>query len=473
MSYILETQKEYEEILNNLTKSKAAERIKQLLDNNSIWLELSAIAGFNLYPQDNYQNNIICGIGRINNQFVMIIANKPEIKAGCYFPITIKKHLRAQQIALELELPCVYLVDSAGLYLPMQADSFASDDGFGKIFYNQALLRDKKIQQIAIVFGTCVAGGAYIPAMSDEIIMIKQQSKMFLAGPSLVKAAIGETIDDESLGGAQLHSFASGINDYFVDTETAAIEVCRKLIGSSKKPKTLDNIGRNNELYNIIPQDCRMPIDAHKLIISIVDSNSFTEFKENYANSIITGYATIANFKVGLIVNNGALFANSAKKAKEFIENTNNKKIPLIFIQNIAGFMVGSKAEQSGIIKYGAELIQAISCSNSSKITLMINNSFGAGNYAMCGRAFNATFVWSWPNAKTAVMGHHQALSVLSKIKHAAADNPAEFQAKFQEQSHAFYSSARLWDDGIIDPAETRKILAYSLLIINQAKTCI
>lgn len=472
-NHITKEKQSYDKILSNTKKSIAEERINELLDKNSLWLELSAIAGYNLYPKTNFENNIICGIGKVNNTYSMIIANKPEIKAGCYFPITIKKHLRAQQIAIDLKLPCVYLVDSAGLYLPMQAESFADSNGFGKIFYNQALLKQKKIQQISIVFGTCVAGGAYIPAMSDEIIMINKQSKMFLAGPALVKAAIGEITDDESLGGAEFHSFQSGVNDYFVNSETEAIQTCRKIIKSNSNNFDIDSIEKNESLYNIIPEDARLPIDALELIKNIVDNNSFIEFKANYATSIITGYATIANFKVAIIANNGALLANSAQKATNFINTNNKKNIPLIFLQNIAGFMVGTHAERSGIIKYGAELIHAISCSSSDKITIMINNSFGAGNYAMCGRAFEANFVWSWPNATTAVMGYNQALSVLSKINHKAALNPKEFESKYKQQSHAFYSSARLWDDGIIDPAETRKILAYSLLIINQKNTCI
>lgn len=462
------------------------ERIDVLLDRGTAFLELSQMAAFNLYSESVPAAGIITGIGRIAGHQCMIICNDATVKGGTYYPMTVKKHLRAQRIADENHLPCLYLVDSGGANLPHQDEVFPDREHFGRIFYHQAKMSAKGIPQIAVVMGSCTAGGAYVPAMADESIMVKNQATIFLAGPPLVKAATGEIISDEALGGADVHCKVSGVADHYATNDEHALSIARNIVSFLPKPKPQaayqlppeEPAYPIEELYGIIPDDPRRPYPVKDVIARIVDASAFQEFKAEYGKSIVTGFAHIEGFPVGIIANNGILFSESALKATHFIELCTQRNLPIIFLQNINGFMVGSKCEAEGIAKHGAKLVMAVACANVPKLTVIIGGSFGAGNYGMCGRAYDPRFLWAWPNAKISVMGGEQAASVMVDVQQAKKNKQGEtwpeeekqvyrdnLTKQFQEQAHAFYGSARLWDDGIIDPKDTRKVLGMSLSI--------
>lgn len=462
------------------------DRIELLLDPGSDFLELSMLAGYKLYEDEIPAAGIITGIGRIMGIDCMIVANDATVKGGTYYPITVKKHLRAQKIAEQNRLPCIYLVDSGGAYLPKQDEVFPDENHFGRIFFNQATMSAKGIPQIAVVMGSCTAGGAYIPAMADESVMVREQATIFLAGPPLVKAATGEVVTAEALGGADVHCRISGVADYYAQNDEHALHETRRIIANLNYQKKGSVVLREpkaplynpEELYGIIPADARYPFDVREIIIRIVDGSLFDEFKALYGKTIVCGYAHIWGIPVGIIANNGILFSESALKAAHFIEICAQRGIPLLFLQNITGFMVGSKVEAEGIAKHGAKLVTAVACAQVPKITVIIGGSYGAGNYAMCGRAYEPRFLWMWPNAKIAVMGGEQAASVLAQVtrekKKRHGENWTESDEQsikapilqhYAEQSSAYYSSARLWDDGVIDPIDTRKVVGMSLSI--------
>lgn len=462
----------------HLSKNKllVRTRIQQLLDPHAPFLELSSFAAYEVYDDEIPAAGIITGVGKINQRECMIIANDATVKGGTYYPLTVKKHLRAQEIAEKNYLPCIYLVDSGGAFLPKQDEVFPDKEHFGKIFFNQANMSAKGIPQIAVVMGSCTAGGAYVPAMADQCIMVKNQATIFLAGPPLVKAAIGETITAEALGGADMHCRQSGVADYYAQNDTHALHIARQLIGelrplpkhSLKKSTYKEPLYDPKEIYGIVSKDPRIPYDVREIILRIVDNSAFTEFKALYGTTLVCGFAEICGHSVGIIANNGILFSESALKGTHFIELCCQQKIPLIFLQNITGFMVGSKVEQSGIAKNGAKMVMAVACAKVPKITIMMGNSFGAGNYAMCGRAYDPNFLWSWPNARIAVMGGEQAANVLIQVgKQETPENDEALKSKilsqYEKQSSAYYASARLWDDGIIDPKDTRKVIGLSL----------
>lgn len=460
------------------------ERLSQLLDKGSPFLELSQLAGYEVYSEAVPAAGLITGIGRVSGQECMIIINDPTVKGGTYYPLTVKKHLRAQEIARQNHLPCIYLVDSGGAYLPMQDDVFPDKEHFGRIFYNQANLSALNIPQIAVVMGSCTAGGAYVPAMADEAIIVKNQGTVFLGGPPLVKAATGETVSAEELGGAEVHCKTSGVTDYMAEDDTHALLIARRLVANlnRQKPHSLaitkprDPIYPADELYGIIPQDPRQPFDVREIIARIVDGSEFDEFKTHYGSTLVCGFAHLHGYPVGIIANNGILFSESALKGAHFVELCCKRKIPLIFLQNITGFMVGQKYESQGIAKHGAKLVTAVACANIPKFTVIIGGSFGAGNYAMCGRAYNPRLMWMWPNARISVMGGEQAANVLAtvtrdkkaKLGENFSDKDAEafmapIRAQYERQGHPYYASARLWDDGVIDPMDTRTVLALAL----------
>lgn len=459
-------------------------RLAQLLDPGSAFLELSALAAHQVYEETVPAAGLITGIGRVADTECIIIINDPTVKGGTYYPLTVKKHLRAQTIALENHLPCIYLVDSGGAYLPRQDEVFPDKDHFGRIFFNQARLSAANIPQLAVVMGSCTAGGAYVPAMADESIMVKEQATIFLGGPPLVKAATGEVISAEALGGAEVHCRESGVADYYAQNEAHALELARQCVSHFNRPK-LSTLTRQpsreplypvEELRGIIPADPRQPFDSREIIARLVDGSEFDEFKALFGPTLICGFAHLYGYPVGIIANNGILFSESALKGTHFIELCTQRGIPLIFLQNITGFMVGSKYEASGIAKHGAKMVMAVACANIPKFTVIIGGSFGAGNYAMCGRAFDPRFLWSWPNARISVMGGEQAANVLAEVqreKHKKANTtwPHEqeetFKAKLREQyetqGNPYYASARLWDDGVILPEDTRRVLGLSL----------
>jgi 3-methylcrotonyl-CoA carboxylase beta subunit len=457
----------------HLSKNKllVRDRIKHLCDPDSEFLELSAFAAFEVYEEETNAAGIITGIAQINGRECMVIANDATVKGGAYYPLTVKKHLRAQEIAEKNHLPCIYLVDSGGAFLPKQDEVFPDRDHFGRIFYNQARMSAKGIAQIAVVMGSCTAGGAYVPAMADQSIMVKDQATIFLAGPPLVKSAIGETVSAEALGGADMHCRQSGVADYYAQNDTHALHIARQLIGELNTPslmafsrkKIKEPLYDSREIYGIVSKDPRRPYDVREIILRIIDGSDFTEFKALYGTTLVCGFARIYGFSVGIIANNGILFSESALKGTHFIELCCQQNIPLIFLQNITGFMVGSKAEQTGIAKNGAKMVMAVACANIPKITVIIGNSFGAGNYAMCGRAYDPNFLWTWPNARIAVMGGEQAGNVLAEV---GKDETIKEKmlAQYEYQNTAYYASARLWDDGIIDPIDTRKVLGLSLM---------
>ncbi len=460
------------------------DRIDALLDPGSPFLELSALAADGQYDNQAPAAGIITGIGCVMGTEVMIVANDATVKGGTYFPMTVKKHLRAQEIALENHLPCIYLVDSGGAYLPLQDEVFPDKEHFGRIFYNQARLSALNIPQIAVVMGSCTAGGAYVPAMCDESIIVREQGTIFLGGPPLVKAATGEIVDAESLGGADVHTSISGVADHYAENDEHALQIARNIVNNLNriKPEQLalqipaKPVYAAQELYGVIPKDTKRSFDVREIIARIVDKSEFQEFKARYGKTLVTGFAHIHGMPVGIVANNGILFAESALKGAHFIELCNQRNIPLVFLQNITGFMVGKKYEHAGIAKDGAKMVTAVACSHVPKFTILIGGSFGAGNYAMCGRAYGARFLWAWPNARISVMGGEQAASVLATVKRDSielkgkqwsAEQEDEFKSPIREQyelqGHPFYASSRLWDDGVIDPIDTRRVLALAI----------
>ena len=460
------------------------ERVRTLLDPGSAFLEISPLAAHGLYDDQAPAAGVIAGVGRIQGVECVVVANDATVKGGTYYPMTVKKHLRAQEIALENHLPCIYLVDSGGAFLPMQDEVFPDKEHFGRIFYNQARLSAKNIPQIAVVMGSCTAGGAYVPAMCDEAIIVKEQGTIFLGGPPLVKAATGEEVDAETLGGADVHTRLSGVADHFAENDTHALAMARDIVEHFNRTRTeqldrkppLDPAYPAEDIYGILPDDTRYPFDVREIIARIVDGSEFQEFKARYGTTLVTGFARIHGYPVGIIANNGILFSESALKGAHFIEVCNQRNIPLIFLQNITGFMVGKKYEQAGIAKDGAKMVTAVACSHVPKFTVIIGGSFGAGNYAMCGRAYGARFLWTWPNARISVMGGEQAASVLATVKRDgleaagkewSADEEEQFKApirdKYDSQGHPYYATARLWDDGVIDPVDTRRVLGLAI----------
>jgi acetyl-CoA carboxylase carboxyltransferase component len=472
-------------------KVPVRERIAALLDPGTPFLELSPLAANGMYEKDAPAAGIVTGVGRINDRECLIIANDATVNGGTYLPITVKKHLRAQEVAMQNNLPCIYLVDSGGAFLPLQADVFPDREHFGRIFYNQAVMSAREIPQISAVMGSCTAGGAYVPAMSDEAVIVKNTGTIFLGGPPLVKAATGEEVSAEELGGADVHTRISGVADHFAEDDDHAITIVRNIVENlrldKKEPETRiapeDPLYEARELYGVIPSDVRKPYDVREVIARIVDGSKFHEFKERYATTIVTGFARIFGYKVGILANNGVLFSESALKATHFIELCNQRRIPLIFLQNITGFMVGKQYERGGIAKDGAKMVHAVANSTVPKFTVIIGGSFGAGNYGMCGRAYSPRFLWMWPNARISVMGGEQAAGVLTTVKRdqlarAGKELTAEEEraiadpvlAKYEEEGSPYYSTARLWDDGVIDPAETRLYLGLGLSVSYNEK---
>ncbi len=460
------------------------ERLQQLLDPGSPFLELSQLAAYEVYEDELPAAGIITGIGRIANQECMIVINDATVKGGTYYPLTAKKHLRAQEIALENHLPCIYIVDSGGAYLPMQDEVFPDRDHFGRIFYNQATMSAKNIPQIAVVMGSCTAGGAYVPAMADVSIMVRDQATIFLAGPPLVKAATGEIISAEDLGGADIHCRQSGVADQYAENDAHALHLARQAVKQLNriKPLSLHRIESREpaydpkELLGIVPCDLRQPFDSRELIARLVDASEFDEFKALYGTSLVCGFAHLYGYPIGIIANNGILFGESALKGAHFVELCVQRGIPLVFLQNITGFMVGSKYEASGIAKHGAKMVMAVANAAVPKFTVIVGGSFGAGNYAMCGRAYGPRFLWSWPNARISVMGGEQAANVLAQIhREKYAKRQIEWRAEEEEtfknrlreqyetQGNPYYASARLWDDGVIAPQDTRRVLGLGL----------
>ncbi len=469
-------------------KMLARERIDKLIDKDTNFLEFSILAGFKVYEKEEIPAaGIITGIGQINGHYSVIIANDATVKGGTYYPLTVKKHIRAQEIALENRLPCVYLVDSGGAFLPKQDQVFPDKNHFGRIFYNQARMSAQGIPQIASVMGSCTAGGAYVPAMSDESIIVKNTGTIFLGGPPLVKAAIGELATAEELGGAKLHTKISGVADHFAENDKNAIQKIRSIFEHMKKENEYndnfnDPLYDSNEIFGIISKNPKIPFDVHEIIARIVDDSKFEEFKADYAKTLVTGFSKIGGIIIGIIANNGILFSETALKGAHFIEICCQRKIPILFLQNITGFMIGKKAEAGGIAKNGAKMVQAVATANVPKLTVIIGGSYGAGNYAMSGRAYQPRFLWMWPNARISVMGGEQAADVLSTIKidqHKSKNislTQTEIDqlkkpilSKYEKEGHPFYASARLWDDGIINPIETRKILIQALQAIKNA----
>ncbi len=460
------------------------ERVRTLIDPGAPFLEFSQLAGYGMYGEDIPAGGIITGIGPVMGRECVVVANDATVKGGSYYPITVKKHLRAQEIARQNHLPCLYLVDSGGANLPNQDEVFPDREHFGRIFYNQATLSALGMPQIAVVMGSCTAGGAYVPAMSDESIIVRNQGTIFLGGPPLVKAAIGEVVTAEELGGADVHSRVSGVTDHYALDDAHALGIARRIVGRLNRVKRpqldivapVDPIYDAQEIYGVVPTDTRKPYDVREVIARIVDGSELDEFKQLYGQTLVTGFARIWGYPVGMVANNGILFSESALKGAHFIELCARRGIPLIFLQNITGFMVGRKYEAGGIAKDGAKMVTAVACANVPKFTLIIGGSFGAGNYGMCGRAYGPRFLWMWPNARISVMGGEQAASVLATVRR---DNievrggawskededafKAPILAQYEHQGHPYYASARLWDDGVIDPAVTRRVLALSI----------
>ncbi|WAM50644.1 carboxyl transferase domain-containing protein [Vreelandella venusta] len=460
------------------------DRIDHLIDEGSPFLEFSALAAHHVYDSDVPAAGVVTGIGRVSGVECVIVANDATVKGGTYFPLTVKKHLRAQEIARKHRLPCIYLVDSGGAFLPRQDEVFPDRDHFGRIFYNQATMSAEGIPQIAVVMGSCTAGGAYVPAMADESIIVKEQGTIFLGGPPLVKAATGENISAEDLGGADVHAKISGVADHYAENDAHALQLARacvsrlnwqkrgKLAMQAPQPPKLDP----SELYGIVGTDLKKPYDVREVIGRIVDGSDFDEFKRYYGDTLVTGFAHIHGYPVGIVANNGVLFSESAVKGAHFIELCAQRKIPLVFLQNITGFMVGSKYEHEGIAKHGAKLVTAVACAKVPKFTVLIGGSFGAGNYGMCGRAYDPNLLFMWPNARISVMGGEQAAGVLSQVKREQYEREGREWTKeeeeafkqptrdqYEHQGHPYYASARLWDDGVIDPLQTRDVLGLSL----------
>jgi 3-methylcrotonyl-CoA carboxylase beta subunit len=465
------------------------ERVEMLLDPGTPFLEIGALAAHGVYLEKDGSDTapaagVVAGIGRIRGVDCMIVCNDATVKGGTYYPLTVKKHLRAQEIARENRLPCLYLVDSGGANLPNQDEVFPDRDHFGRIFYNQANMSAQGIPQIAVVMGMCTAGGAYVPAMSDETIIVKNQGRIYLGGPPLVKAATGEVVSAEDLGGGDVHTRLSGVADHLAQNDTHALALARQIVGTLnwRKPEQVrlqpPRPPKHDpaELYGVVPTDARKPYDVHEVIARIVDGSEFDEFKARYGPTLVTGFAHIEGQPVGIVANNGILFSDSAMKGAHFIELCCQRRVPLIFLQNITGFMVGRKVEAEGIAKHGAKMVTAVATATVPKFTVIIGGSFGAGNYGMCGRGYSPRFLWMWPNARICVMGGEQAASVLATVRREAVEAKggtfsAEDEARikqpildqFERQSHPYYASARLWDDGVIDPADTRRVLALAI----------
>ena len=459
-----------------------------LLDPGTPFLEIGQLAAHEVYGEDVPAAGVIAGIGRVSGVECVIVANDATVKGGTYYPMTVKKHLRAQEIAEQNHLPCIYLVDSGGAFLPLQDEVFPDRDHFGRIFYNQANLSAQGIPQIACVMGSCTAGGAYVPAMSDETVIVREQGTIFLGGPPLVKAATGEVVSAEELGGADVHTRISGVADHMADNDTHALALARQAVANlnhAKQPSAGDlppeaPLFDGGELYGVIPVDTRKPYDVREIIARVVDGSRFDEFKARFGATLVCGFARIEGMPVGIVANNGILFSESALKGAHFIELCCQRNIPLLFLQNITGFMVGRKYEHGGIAKDGAKLVMAVACAKVPKFTVVIGGSFGAGNYGMCGRAYSPNFLWMWPNARIGVMGGEQAASVLATVKRdgieakggqwpAAEEDAfkAPIRDQFEQQGHPYYASARLWDDGVIDPADTRRVLALGLALLT------
>jgi 3-methylcrotonyl-CoA carboxylase beta subunit len=460
------------------------DRVDGLLDPGTPFLEIGQLAAYGMYDGEAPAAGMIAGIGRVQGQDCMIVANDATVKGGTYYPMTVKKHLRAQEIAQQNRLPCIYLVDSGGAFLPRQDDVFPDREHFGRIFFNQANMSAQGIAQIAVVMGSCTAGGAYVPAMSDETVIVKNQGTIFLGGPPLVKAAIGEVVSAEELGGGDVHTRLSGVADHLADDDRHALAIARRIVASLNrtKPATVtfepseEPLYDPKEIYGVIPQDTRKPYDVREVIARLVDGSRLDEFKARYGATLVTGFARLYGMPVGIIANNGILFSESAQKGAHFIELCCERRVPLVFLQNITGFMVGKKVENAGIARDGAKMVTAVATAQVPKLTVLIGGSFGAGNYGMCGRAYSPRFLWMWPNARISVMGGEQASAVLATVKRDgiearggrwSAEEERAFKAplleQYEHQGHPYYASARLWDDGVIDPADTRRVLALSL----------
>lgn len=460
------------------------DRITRLTDPGSAFLEFSQLAAHEVYEDNVPSAGIITGIGRVSGQECVIVCNDATVKGGTYYPLTVKKHLRAQEIAMQNNLPCIYLVDSGGANLPRQDEVFPDKEHFGRIFYNQANMSAKGIPQIAVVMGSCTAGGAYVPAMSDESVIVKEQGTIFLGGPPLVKAATGEDVSAEDLGGGDVHTRVSGVVDHLAENDDHALDTARRIVSNLNRNKPVplalkkpaEPLYAPEDIYGIIPPDLRTPFDVHDIIAHIVDGSEFDEFKKRYGTTLVTGFAHIHGMPVGIVANNGVLFSESALKGTHFIELCNQRGIPLLFLQNITGFMVGRKYESGGIAKDGAKMVTAVSCARVPKLTVIIGGSFGAGNYGMCGRAFNPRMLWMWPNARISVMGGEQAATVLSMVKKAGMERDGKSWSdaedkkfrqpildKYEHEGHPYYATARLWDDGVIDPADTRRVVGLAL----------
>ncbi len=466
------------------------DRVDELLDPGSPFLELSPMAAFGLYEDQAPGAGLITGLGLVSGRLCVIVANDATVKGGTYFPITVKKHLRAQEVALDNHLPCIYLVDSGGAFLPMQDEVFPDREHFGRIFYNQARLSALGIPQIAAVLGSCTAGGAYVPAMSDETVIVRQQGTIFLGGPPLVKAATGEIVTAEDLGGGDVHARKSGVVDHLADDDIDALRIVREIVATCPPPEhrawarkpVEDPVVDPRQLYGVVPVDPRVQYDVREVIARLVDGSRFQEFKREYAPTLVTGFAHVHGHPVGIVANNGVLFGESALKGAHFIQLCDRRGIPLVFLQNISGFMVGRDYEAGGIAKHGAKMVTAVACARVPKITIVIGGSFGAGNYSMCGRAYSPRFLFTWPNARISVMGGEQAASVLATVRRDAVEGRGEtwsaedeesfkqpIRDQYEAQGHPYYATARLWDDGVIDPADTRSVLGLALSACAEA----
>ncbi|MBM3676448.1 MAG: methylcrotonoyl-CoA carboxylase [Actinobacteria bacterium] len=456
-------------------KLPARERIDRLVDPGTAFLELNALAAWDMYEGQAPSAGIVTGIGVVNGTTCVVVANDATVKGGTYFPLTVKKHLRAQEVAEQNRLPCLYLVDSGGAFLPLQADVFPDRDHFGRIFFNQARMSAKGIPQVAVVMGSCTAGGAYVPAMSDETVIVRGTGTIFVGGPPLVKAATGEEVTAEELGGADVHARRSGVADHYATSDDHALAIAREIVASlhrtspappwevaDPEPPASDPA----ELYDLIPEDYRHQVDARELIARIVDGSRLQEFKQLYGETLVTGFARIEGYPVGILASNGVLFAESARKGAHFVELCCKRRLPLVFLQNITGFMVGKEYENAGIARDGAKLVTAVACAEVPKFTVVVGGSFGAGNYAMCGRAYAPRQLWMWPNARISVMGGEQAATVLTTVGDADRD---AIRARYEEEGSPYYSTARLWDDGIVDPLDTRRVLALGIAAALQA----
>ena len=476
--------KKYRDLHKSREKLLVRERLGKLFDKNTPFLELSALCAYDLYENEAPSAGVVTGIGMVHGREVLVVANDATVKGGTYFPMTIKKHIRAQQVALENRLPCIYLVDSGGIFLPLQAGTFPDKEHFGRIFYNQARLSALGIPQISIVMGSCTAGGAYVPAMSDETVIVRQQGTIFIGGPPLVKAATGVDVSDEDLGGADVHCRISGVSDYYAQNDSHALEIARNIVETLDPPKKFEldlaepeePYYNPEELYGIIPQETRKPYDFREVIARLVDGSRFQEFKEHYGQTIVCGFARIMGYPVGILANNGVLFSESSVKGAHFVTLCSMRKIPLIFFQNITGFIVGQQYEHGGIAKDGAKLVHAVANADVPKFTIIVGASNGAGNYAMCGRAYAPRMLWMWPNARISVMGGEQAADVLVTVKakrlavqgkemteEEIAKMREPILKKYEYEASPYFSTARLWDDGILDPLETREALALGI----------